>query len=486
MRIKKVLLINPASQVKSSWIEGLQSFPLGLASIASVLSDQGFDVEILDCFIEDYSHREEIDTDYVRIGMSNEDICRAIKKSAPDLVGISVQFTIQLHMANQVASLVKKVDSKIITVAGGNHACADPKTITGRSFDWLIFGEGEFRLPQLIQAINLNTLDILGPDIIAISENIHFKSKNFHFGVIPNLETLPIPRYDLLPLEKYWAMAKGERFANIFMTRGCPFKCVFCSIHIIMGHQMRYKNIVQVIQEIKYLCHDLNVQVIYIEDDNLTFDMEWAKELFTAIANEHFGVKFHIRNGIRADMVDLELLRLMKKAGVIKVGFAPESGSQKTLDNIIKKHFKLEDCEKAIKLTNKVGIYISCFLVIGFPEETMEDIQKTIDYAFYLKKIGSDNVWISCATPYPGTELFENCIAKGILSEENIPYEDFATMGSVIHNQWFTEKELKKIRDEAMLKLTSNRKLQVLKSALSNPLLFFVKARNIVLRRIRL
>ncbi|MCD6113265.1 MAG: B12-binding domain-containing radical SAM protein [Bacteroidales bacterium] len=483
--IKKILLINPPSIVKKSWVEGIQTFPLGLASIASVLVKNNYKVEILDCFIENYKRRQSISDDLYRIGMSDDEIIASIKKYNPDLIGVSIQFSIQYLSALHINSLIKEIDENIITVTGGNHVSAAPETIKKNTFDWLIIGEGEFRFLNLINAINTNTTNLLSPEIAYLSDDSHLPDfKNLKIEYIKDLNILPMPSYNLLSLKKYWDMGGGSHWANMFITRGCPYNCVFCSIHTIMGKKVRYKNVDNVIKEVLYLKRELGVNEIFIEDDNLTFNMNWAKDFFRRIIQEKLHLKIHLRNGIRADKVDMELLKLMKKAGVIQLAFAPESGKQETLDNIINKHLKLKDVENSIKMANKVGIYVSCFLVVGFPEETLEDVKETIKYAFKLKKIGSDDVWISCATPYPGTRLFDNCIKYGILSKDNINYQELSTMGTVIHNKWFTAEELKNIRDKAMHKLTSHRKLQVFKLLLSNPFMFIHKIRNIIVRRI--
>lgn len=484
MKIKKILLINPPAIIKNTWVEGVESFPLGLASIAAVLHKNNFEVKILDCFIEDISNKQSISDDLVRIGLSDDKISDAINEFSPDLIGISIQFSIQLNSAINVSKLIKQINKNIITVAGGNHVSAAPETTLVKSLDWLVIGEGEFRLLGLVNALNDKSTINLQPEIINVSESkiLPDFSKNKP-PCIDDLNTLPRPKYELLSLEKYWAVNGGNRWANIFTTRGCPFNCVFCSIHTIMGKKVRRKNVDSILDEIIFLVKDLNIKEIYIEDDNLTNNISWAKEFFERIILENFNIKFYLRNGVRADRLDMELLRLMKRAGVKSISLAPESGSQKTLDTIIDKKMKLEDVEKAVKMASKVGIYVLCYLVIGFPKESLDDIKKTLKYAKKLKRIGCDNVFISCAVPYPGTRLYQECIDNKIFSAENIDYQSLATMGSIIHNEWFTADELKIIRDNAMLDLTSNLKLQLLKLLFLNPFMFLKKAKNIVSRR---
>lgn len=480
--IKKILLLSPPSIVKQSWSEDVGSFPLGLAYIAAVLKQNNFEVEILDCFIEGFFNRQKMDNQLMRIGMSDDEIIETVIRRAPDLIGISIPFSCQISSALHINSLIKKINRDIITVAGGNHVNAAPKSIGHNTFDWIIIGEGEYQLLNLIKAINNKNTRNGSINAICVSDGISDNHVNTKTDFIEDLDSLPFPQYRLLSLEKYWNARGGRRWINMIATRGCPYNCVFCSIHTIMGRKVRYRSVNNVLKEIAFLKQEFGIEQIFFEDDNLTSNMKWAKELFNKILQENFGLEIFFRNGIRADRVDLELLKLMKRAGVKRVWFAPESGSQKTLDNIIKKKMRLEDCENAIRMAKNVGLDVTCFLVIGFPEETMEDVKQTINYGRKLKKLGCNSIWISCAVPYPGTELFANCVKRGIISGENIDYQRLSTMDSVIHNEYFTAKELKQIRDQAMHQL-NRRGLKDIFKAIQRTLMLFVSDPLLLLKR---
>jgi len=481
---KKILLINPPSAIKRSWTEGVQSFPLGLASMAAVLDEHNYEVKILDCFIEDYNNQEDIDDVFVKIGMSDSATLDVIKEYKPDMIGIAIQFSIQLRPAQSLNKLIKELYPDIISVVGGNHATAAPQSLAGYNFDWLIMGEGEFRILKLLDALNNNTTSQLSPDITPLLGDYNIETSKIRIDKIKDLNVLPRAKYEMLSLQKYWEMSNGIKWVNMFITRGCPYNCVFCSIQTIMGSKVRYKSLEKVISEIEYLKYELGVNELLIEDDNMTYDMDWAKAFFREIIARKLKFKIHFRNGVRADKVDLELLKLMRKAGVIKVAFAPESGSQNTLDNIINKHMKLEDVETAIKLAIAADIYVKCFFVVGFPEETLEDVHKTFDYARKLKKMGVDHIWMSCAVPYPGTKLFDKCVNRGIIPKDNINYQDLTTMESVIYNEYFTAKEIQKMRDDIMKELNIGRVGQLKKLAFSNPILFFKKLKFIARNKI--
>ena len=450
--IKKVLLINPPAVVKPSRLEDLGAFPLGLAYIAATLEAGGLEVEILDCFIEGFDEQRAMENGLIRIGISDEAIIAAVARSAPDLAGVSIPFSCLLSSALHVNALIKKANPEIITAAGGAHVSAAPESLEGGGFDHIIAGEGEYRLLNLIKTIN--SAEAGADDDVINTASMNADSALIHpHDFIENLDSLPFPAYHLLPLEKYWRARGNRRWVNMIATRGCPHNCVFCSIHNVMGKKVRYRSVENVLQEVLLLRRQFGVDEIFFEDDNLTLNMQWAKELFVRIIRENLGLKIFFRNGIRADRVDMELLGLMKKAGVRQVWFAPESGSQETLDRIIKKRMKLEDCEDAIRMAKSAGLEVACFLVIGFPEETLEDVRKTIQYGRRLKQLGCDYIWVSCAMPYPGTELFAQCLKKGIIREDQIDYQSMATTDAIIGNEWFSVEEIKRIRDQAMREL---------------------------------
>lgn len=430
MRINKILLINPPIEGKALSRANVYSFPLGLTYIASYLSAHGYPVEILDCY-----------------NISKEDIRKTVRYSKPSLVDVSIPFTRHLKNAIKVSAIVKEVDGDILTVAGGVHVSAMPNSIGAEIFDYLVMGEGEKTLFALVEAINSGKAVSL-PGVIDRHSAAGSSSPS---DFIEDLNLLPFPQYDSLPLKKYWRGRK--RWVNMITSRGCPFNCNFCSIHSVMGYRLRLRSVDNIIGEIEQIKSKFNIEEIFFEDDNLTGDLGRAKGLFREICRRDFKITFHCRNGIRADCVDEELFKLMKEAGFKSVWFAPESGSQYILDTVIKKNLRLEEVERAIVLAKQAGLIVGCFLVIGFPEETKEDIYRTIAYGHKLRKLGCNFIGIHCATPYPGTALFDQCISLGILKKGHINFEQLSSTSAVIHNNYFTAEELRQIRNKAEVDL---------------------------------
>ena len=451
------------------------SFHLGIAYIAAVLRNGGMEVAILDCYAEDRFHvRPSVDPGWQELGLSDDRIIEHLDAFKPELIGITIPFSCQHYVAIAIARIIKERFPNVIIVAGGNHVSAVPDQIDRTIFDYLVIGEGEYALLRLIQALNSHKSVDTIPGILS-RNNAEYECPPY----IDRLNDLPFPALDLLPLQKLWS--SGRRWINMIATRGCVYDCNFCSIHTIMGRKIRMRSIDNIISEIKHWKKIYKIQGVYFEDDNLTMNRQWAKELFRRIAACNFRIRFYARNGIRADSIDKELLELMKAAGFQEIVIAPESGSQRTLDTIIGKKMKLEACTTVVKLAHQMHLGICLFFVIGFPEETWADIAATIDYARHLKKLGATGIWLSLVSPYPGTRFFGDCVARNLLPKD-FDYRTCRTEDYQVLNPHYSAAELKAFRAKAMADLASPHTIistirNGLELWLNDPSYFLVKLR---------
>lgn len=477
--IKRVLLLSlpmvtGIDEDDTQSFEG-HSFHLGIAYIAAVLRKRGLEAAILDCYAEDRFHlRASTDPCWRELGLSDGKILERIDAFKPELIGITIPFSCQHYVAMAIGRTIKERFPGVIIVAGGNHVSAVPYEIDRTIFDYLVIGEGENALLQLIQALDSHNSAETIPGILAANATDYGRGP-----YIEPLDDLPYPALDLLPLQKLWA--SGRRWINMVATRGCVFDCNFCSIHTVMGRKIRRRSVDNIISELNHWKKLYHIQEVYFEDDNLTMHRQWAKELFRRIAECNFKIRFYVRNGIRADSIDKELLELMKAAGFQDIVIAPESGSQRTLDVIIGKKMRLEDCTRAVKLAHLVHLGIGLFFVIGFPEETWGDIAVTIAYAHLLMKLGANGPWISLASPYPGTQFFNDCKARNLLPKD-FDYRRCKTEDYQLVNSHYTGSELKAFRAKAMADMASPHTIirtvqNGLKLLLNDPSFFLVKLR---------
>jgi magnesium-protoporphyrin IX monomethyl ester (oxidative) cyclase len=443
--IRRVMLLSlPAvTEVGDDHLAEGHSFHLGLAYLAAVLRNEGFEVAILDCFAEASWHvRRSDEPGWQGIGLEDEEIVAAVRKFAPDVIGMTIPFSCQHYVGLEVGYRIKAAFPSVVMVAGRNHVTAVPGELDRSIFDYLVVGEGEHAFLSLVRALDAGRSPDAIPGVLGPKPGPHLPPK-----LIGDLDELPFPAIDLFPLEKIWA--SSPRWIIMVATRGCVYECTFCSIHTIMGRRIRRRSVENVIAEIRHWKRLYDIEAIYFEDDNLTANKAWAKQLFRRIAEGGFGLRLHARNGIRADTVDEEMLRLMKAAGFQDFNIAPESGSQKTLDEIIRKRMKLKDCERAVSLARAANMGINSFFIIGFPEESWSDLEQTVRYAQRLKEMGCGYFWISLASPYPGTRFYDECRERGLIGDD-FDFRRCRTVDYQVANPHYSAGELKAFRRKAM------------------------------------
>lgn len=244
-------------------------------------------------------------------------------------------------------------------------------------------------------------------------------------------------------------ITKNQRVVPIVTSRGCPAKCVFCSIHPVWGRQYRARSPESVVEEIEMLVDQYGVQEIHIEDDNLTFNRERAEKICDLIIEKNIKVAFAAPNGLAVWALNGPLLRKLKRAGFYRLTLAVESGSQNTLSKIIHKPLRIERVMEVIDITNKIGFDIDVFFVVGFPGETPEEMQKTFDLG---KRLNVSSVKYFIATPYPGTELLDIARRDNLIPIDFDPTDiSINVVQGIITTEYFTPKELQnKVLKETM------------------------------------
>jgi anaerobic magnesium-protoporphyrin IX monomethyl ester cyclase len=394
-----------------------------------------------------------------RYGLSERKIFAIIKKEKPDLIGVANNFTAQIENVLRVAYLAKQANPKIVTVVGGNHV-----TVAGREFlennkdvDICVSGEGEYVFLDLVKNLSANrNLDSVKS--IFYRDNFGRVRQNEFGGYIQNLDKLPLPAYHLIDMNEYFNLEKkglftrstdAHRSISLITSRGCPYDCVFCSIHLHMGRRWRTHSADYVANHIDYVVNKYGVKHISFEDDNLTLDLARVKLILKKIIEKGTKITWDTPNGVRADRLDEELAGLMKKSGCVDLIFGIESGDQNVLNKIIKKNLNLETVARSLEICQKFKIPVGTPFVIGFPGEKIENIQRSINFALALKKKYGTRPGFLIATPLIGTELYRICKEKNYLVREPDPVSlSTATLiqgKGLIRTEDFTPKQLKKL-----------------------------------------
>jgi radical SAM superfamily enzyme YgiQ (UPF0313 family) len=422
--IRKVVLVNPYYQERTKSIAQITvGPPLGLAYIAALLEQFGYEVNIVDANAEQLSQQE---------------VVRRIMNIGADLVGLSA-VTPTIYTCGHIADLIKKQNENILTVIGGVHATVLSETILREcpAFDFLVKGEGEFVLVELLSALN-------GERLLENVRGIGYRRGtsiviNEGQGIIDELDKLPFPARHLLK-SKLYRTFDSDKMTSMIAMRGCPANCIYCAVSLIAGKKCRRRNPSKIVEEINLCIFEYGVQFVAFLDDTFTFDKIWTHSLCD---------KF-IRNGIhrrirwscltRVDNVDTPLLKHLKEAGCVRVEFGIESGSQALLD-YLKKGITISQIKGAFAQAKKIGLSTMGFVMLNIPGETKETIAETKKLVL---EVEPDFLQISFTTPYPGTELFERCTREDLLITKDWSQYIFLNR-QVIKNENITEEEFQKL-----------------------------------------
>ena len=454
----KILLINPPQTFYPGSEQPAGNLPIGLMYIAAVLQKTGYIVEILDAFMSDCAFQDDGET--INVGLPFDQIKQEIAQRKPDIVGISGPFTCQIGNAIKISNLVKQVNQRILTVVGGPHVTLIPKEFLKEvtNVDVAVVGEGEYAMLEISEAFEgkRQFSQILG---IAYRQNgavIINPARPF----MQQLDDLPYPAYDLVDMELYVSPKKigyrsfQDRAISMITSRGCPFNCCFCAVHLHMGQRFRANSAGYVLNHIQYVVDKFKVKNIFFEDDNLTLDIKRFEEICDGIIERKIMIGWETPNGVRADCLNLELLKKMKQSGANSIFVGVESGDQQILDNVICKSLELNRVVEFAKNAKQIGLKTGAFYIIGFPGEKKENMQRTVDFALELKRKYDVGMHLFMATPSYGTKLYDECKAKGFI-QQDLTWNAFAQARQpkgmpLITTSDFTPAEVKEIAANAL------------------------------------
>ena len=373
--------------------------PLGIMMLAAYLREKipGVELELADLLPE---------------GLTVAELAEKVRHFQPDLLGISAM-TFESEEMAALARAVKAERPDLPVVVGGPHATTMPeKVLADPHVDIIVRNEGEETFAELVPRLLAGER---APEIPGVG----FRKNGSPYLTPPrpfisDLDALPYPAWDLIRMERYWDIPRfgtayaHRKYMSVFTSRACPFSCTYC--HRLFGQRFRARSVANVIGELKALYRQYGVREIHFIDDCFNFDKPRAMAVCDRIREEGLKIGINFPNGLRGDIMTTELLEKLKAAGTYRITFAVESGSER-VQKYMKKNLKLAKVKEMIAATDRRGILVDGFFMVGFPTETRAEIQATLDFALD-SKLHSANFFF--VTPFEGTELWEQARQAGM------------------------------------------------------------------------
>ena len=372
-------------------------FPLGIGYLASYIRQFGYSVKIF---------QPSMDEAY------DWELKEIIASFAPFVVGISVM-TPSYPRAVEICNMIKEIDENIVTVLGGHHISAVGNEVMDQSpnTDFSIMGEGELTLHELLQAHESENPEFGVINGLVWRDSDGSISVNEKRGMIKDIDSLPFPARDLVDMDQYRLHSYidfGTKSATMVTSRGCPYKCAFCSSWLTMGSKYRFRSVESIMTEIRDLVAR-GIDHIVFEDDTMALKRNRIEAICNAMIEMPNRPTWYCLT--RVDTMDYELAKKFRAAGCKMVNFGIESGSPEIL-KLIGKKISLDRAVEAIDACRKAGLRTQCTFIVGFPIDTEKTMAMTYGIA---KKIDPTIAIFFPLTPYPGTRMFDEFLDKSLI-----------------------------------------------------------------------
>lgn len=387
--------------------------PLGIMMIAAVARERHPDVAILDMKVEDWSVARCADE---------------LERLKPDVVGLSAM-TYEAGCMHELAREVKRRMPDTLVVCGGPHpSVADEDVMRDPAVDFVVRGEGELVFLDLLDGIVAGRRDWSDCSGLNWRDDAGRAIRNPDRPPPQDLSALPFPAWDLIDHAKYHRVPRGgviyahKEFATMFSSRACPWRCTYC--HNSYGKTFRERTAEHVLAEIDLLVKQHGVKELVFMDDIFNFRPERAKKIARGLIERDYKLALTFPNGFRGDILDEELVVLLKRAGMYRCMVAVESASPR-IQKVMKKNLKIDKVRHIVDFIADQGIMVHGAFMLGFPTETEDEMRQTIDWA-----AGSSfhTAAFFRVIPFKGTELFTQVEHAGYaLPTDWSAYEPYET-----------------------------------------------------------
>ncbi|HON58857.1 MAG TPA: radical SAM protein [Smithella sp.] len=419
----------------------LVSPPLGIMYLASYIRSK-FDASIL--IINQKLHNEP-----------NDSIINTAKDFAADIIGLSVMSTAAYNLPYLTKKMKAALPKSLIILGGPHISSFESLSLEGNCADLAVPGEGEIALEKIINAY-LHKLPF--SDIPGIYWRDAGGTVNHNPGTIPfieDLDALPFPAYDLIRLSDYWKIqamtpVPTRRYASLFSSRGCPFQCIYC--HKIFGNTFRFHSAERIVAEMEYIKKTYRTSNFEFLDDIFNLNKKRMVDFASRTVTKDLRVNLSFPNGVRTDFFEKEDLDMLIEAGLCFASFPLEAGSPR-IQKLIRKNLNIGKYKENVAYAVSRGVFSNGFAMLGFPTETAEEMQMTIDIICSSKLHTASFFTV---TPFPNTELYRIIERMSPEKLSRVKYDDVEYSLAPMNFSAIPDRGFFKLQRKANVKMFSN------------------------------
>lgn len=426
-----IALINPNLVVQKNdpFTTGIVYMPVSLAYLASSLRGAGYSTKVIDAYAA-APRQSRKNGEFLFFGLNEKQVLAELPNDLTAIFVYAINLTNHLSTIGIVKAL-KDANSSVPVIVVENTQAVTAYALSevadefyAAGADYVLTGEAEQRALKLLTVLEQGANEGSLRNIDGLGSNFFYNHPR-GFLMDKDLDDLPLPAWDLFPLENYWALhfAHGPLSANRYLplltSRGCPYPCGFCVVPATNGQKWRPRSAKKVVDEIEHFVKELGVYEFHIEDLDPTISDPRIRQMCEEIISRNLKITWKIAAGTKVEtMRDEKTIDLMAKAGCRYISISPETGSPHLL-KLMRKPFNLEHAVRIVKRMNQVDIRSQACFVLGYPGETDEDLQMTWDLVRDLTRVGVDEIALFIITPVPGSSIHDQFAGYKNLSELN-------------------------------------------------------------------
>ena len=416
----KIALVRPpVIQLRKSLSSYGAIPPIGLAYVAAVFRRAGHHLQIIDAPGDAIDSFRDIESPIGTLSLNGLTAQEIVERLEPDteILGITHMFLHEWPTIREIATLAKARFPGLKVILGGENATAFHEWIFEQTdvIDYCVLGEGEAAGLELVERImagaptdgvqGISSRLPSGDSLPVLSERM------------TKVDEIPRPAWDLFPVERYMTQADSHgvnrgRSMPMLATRGCPYKCTFCSSPAMWTTKYVTRDPRQVVDEIKAYVEQYDVDNVNFCDLTAIIKREWTIEFANLLKREKLDITWQLPTGTRTEVLDEEVLQLIYDTGCRNITYAPESGSERMLKTI-KKIVKLPRMLESLRNARQVGMVTRVNIIIGHPLEAWSDTRKSLKFLFKSALIGCEDAAVMIFAPYPGSADFRRLLADG-------------------------------------------------------------------------